>query len=80
MAFPGNNIVGWYQDASSDDDGFIATLPEPSTLALLSVGAIGLTAYAWRKRRKVITQSIAEESPAILSFPSRSFEAKRRAV
>ncbi|MGO9108279.1 MAG: PEP-CTERM sorting domain-containing protein [Thermoguttaceae bacterium] len=25
-------------------------VPEPSTLALLSVGALGLAAYAWRKR------------------------------
>ena len=29
----------------------IHPIPEPSTLALLTMGAIGLLAYAWRKRR-----------------------------
>jgi hypothetical protein len=29
------------------------TIPEPSTLVLFSTGLIGLTAYAWRKRKVV---------------------------
>ena len=28
-------------------------LPEPSTFALLSIGAIGLLGYAWRRRRRI---------------------------
>lgn len=52
--------------------------PEPSTLALLASGAVGLAAYGWRRWRKRATQST--ESPAILSFPSCSAEVERRAA
>jgi hypothetical protein len=46
---------GTVGDASAGNyDAFVASvasIPEPSTLALLSIGALGLLAYAWRKRK-----------------------------
>jgi hypothetical protein len=32
---------------------FLLTIPEPFTLALLGVGAIGLLAYGWRRRKRI---------------------------
>lgn len=38
-------------DASTDLSLNMNKVPEPSTIALLVVGALGLIAYAWRKRK-----------------------------
>lgn len=38
-------------DFALDDISITATVPEPSTFVLLCVGAIGLTAWAWRRKR-----------------------------
>jgi hypothetical protein len=49
----GNRIVGCsYSSPNSSIDGFIYTTPEPSTFALLGVGAIGLAGYGLRRRRQ----------------------------
>jgi hypothetical protein len=39
----GNSIVGWYLNGTGYH-GVIITVPEPSTLALLTLGAVGLLA------------------------------------
>ncbi|MBN1394910.1 MAG: PEP-CTERM sorting domain-containing protein [Pirellulales bacterium] len=39
--------IGWADNYKLDDP----KVPEPSTLALLATGLIGLLAYAWRKRK-----------------------------
>ena len=46
----GSNIVGYYLDASGAH-GFEASVPEPSTLVLLGVGAVALIGCRWRQRR-----------------------------
>ncbi len=40
--------VTYFDDLSFNGDP--ATVPEPSSVALLGIGAVGLLAYAWRKR------------------------------
>ncbi len=56
---PSNLALGPYASVSLTTGGIpsftitgeaVAT-PEPSTLALLAAGAIGLIGYAWRRRR-----------------------------
>jgi len=49
----GNTIVGIYSDTSYfHNHGFVATVPEPSTLTLLA--AVGLVSYSsWRRKKRV---------------------------
>jgi len=48
----GNVIVGWGHNPMGQTEAWIATIPEPSTLVLLSIGALVLTVACWRRRRK----------------------------
>jgi len=72
---------------NSPNDIAIVDTPEPSALALLAAGAIGLAAYLWRRRQK--RSSLAGDSTpgqdeaegsAIISMPSRWTESARRAA
>ena len=62
------------------DSGFrvasSVAVPEPGSLALLLAGAVGLLAFAWRKRK----HSAASEAPAILSMPSPWTQSARKAA
>ena len=57
-------------------NGTISVVPEPSSLALLGVGASGLLGYGWRRRvaRRTAKPAAFDQAddPPILSFPSRS--------
>ena len=46
----GHVIVGYGVYPDGDVEAWIATIPEPSTLILLSIGAAGLLLYGWRRR------------------------------
>jgi len=48
-------IVGWGTDPAGQTEAFLLTpVPEPSTLALLGIGAVSLLGYAWRWRTKAL--------------------------
>jgi hypothetical protein len=53
----GENIVGYYYDSSGIiSHGYVASIPEPSTLAMLFIGGINLLGYGvWRLRHGRLT-------------------------
>ncbi len=60
--------------------GDVTLTPEPSTLALLAAGALGLLGYDWRRRwasRRTSKPAAFDhqDAPAILSLPSHSSHA-----
>ena len=48
----GTVICGWGTNPSGQIEAWVAIIPEPSTLALLTTGALALLTYAWRRRRR----------------------------
>ncbi len=47
-----NESQGYASFTVTSFSGYAVSVPEPSTLALLGMGTLGLLAYAWRRRRK----------------------------
>ncbi len=45
------NVPSGYAAQIGGGVGSLTPVPEPSTLALLACGLMGLVAYAWRKRK-----------------------------
>jgi probable HAF family extracellular repeat protein len=48
----GGYIVGWGEVDGNTHAFLLTPVPEPSTFALIAIGAVSLLAYAWRRRTK----------------------------
>ena len=55
IAISNSHEVGTVQNLSLS----VNATPEPSTVVLLGTGALGLLAYAWRKRRQLLADVIS---------------------
>jgi uncharacterized repeat protein (TIGR03803 family) len=76
----GGTLFGMTNEGGANGDGTVFALagvlptPEPGTLALAAVAAIGLLGYGVHRRRvaKTARPPFDQQAPPILSFPSRS--------
>ena len=54
----GDTVAGWYFDSGFNGHGFLFTasaVPEPGSLALFGIGAVGLIGWAWRRGRRTVS-------------------------